>query len=510
MGISVTVGPWRRRSSTVDINVVFVVVNYVLFCATVLFYGSLGYPRLVDSTTLIIYALFVIQVRWMLLCERRRRSPFLLVLVFVLTLFHFPRILTLYWVDQITATGALERLRPSTVGDINNALAFTLVANLAITIGVVLAQRGRNVTDVPPAQRLSYGAKLQWLLLVTVCYGVYASVIVPTRSGALPLWASYLGVLLNFVIVAPIAVIFLAQQGAGRPRGKGWLPVVGVVALTAVLVLLQAALGSRSAFLTFAQIAFFVFLASGAYRIPTKMVVAAGLLLAASIPLFTVSTYSRSIRRAQGAELTLGLQRDWLLEAVSARLISAEAIDLLRPAFDRAAFLDFTTDLIKNKREYREIISLPFYAMSVVDNVTPGFDVFGVARASNALRYIYDAQAGSISRTAEAYQSDQFNVYGEYYVLFGGWASIPIFVLAAYLLQRAYGFIRAKSPLAAVVWRYFAIGVFFNWVTSFGMDWQVITGLRDALVFALVVMVLDRRWTWFRTARPLPVLLGST
>jgi hypothetical protein len=496
-----TLRTMKRRRGGADINGVFVALNYVLFAATILFYSQVEFPSLVNVTTLVIYAVLLVQVRIFLSYEKQRRNPFILVLVFVLTFFYFPRIITLYWVDFAHYSLVLYRLRPTTVHDVNATLVFVFFANIFIVLGIIVARssgvsRSKAVPDAKP----HYGFRLLCLLFVTLIYVLYTSVISPLTVTVEKRGLRFLGLILNPSFFISIAIVFLYQFRSSRPTAgrrlslkRSSIYALGIALLTAVLVVLQILFGSRSAILSLVQLSFFAFLAMGVYRIPRKMLVACGVLLALSVPLFTVSTLSRAIKNAQDTNVRLFEQKDLLVSAVTEAFDATDVARLLGPVLDRTAFLDFSVDLMKNHEAYGTVINPLFYAKSLIDNVTPGFDVFGVPKASNALVYIYNTETADMKRQGDSYQSDQFNAYGEYFVLFGGWASLPAFAFAAFLFESAYRRIRAKGSLAPIVWKYFTIGLFFNWLISFGTDWQIIAATREALLYAVILPILTIR-----------------
>jgi hypothetical protein len=252
--------------------------------------------------------------------------------------------------------------------------------------------------------------------------------------------------------------------------------------------------GSRSSSLTIIQIVFFTFLALGLNKISKKVLFGTALIVALSVPLFLVATYSRAIKSAQGANISLPIQKDKLFQSVSVAYQEQDLIHQLVPVFDRTAFLDFSVDLMKNSEEYGKVVNVWHYFKSTVDAVTPDFDVFDCPKSANALAYIYKRIPDQMKRQGDFYQSDQFNVYGEYYVAFGGWLSMPLFFLAALGFKAVYLRINVKSFLATYIWKYFVIMLFFNWVISFGTDWQIIYSLYQFVVFYLLLAIIDKTW----------------
>jgi hypothetical protein len=490
-----------RPARSVDLNQVWMTLTLGIAAGTWWFYSVNRLPRLVNDVTLQLFALLVVQVVAMLLYERRYRSPLLLTLTFVLIFFHLPRIVTLYWVPDRPPSAALDRLRPVWVEHINETLWFILLANCAIWVGIAVARHVTFVASDParrdeaastpaPAHVGIAGRRVFWFLAATFAYGIYTAVIVPINTSVELRGLRYLGILLNPIIALVVSLAYV-HQARTQHRQKGE-SVTGIVVLCVLLAIAQTAFGSRSAILTQVQTLLFLALAMGLSRVPRRAVTVSAVLLMLSVPLFTVATLARSIRTEMVADASLREMTGRLADAV-VRGFSGDVLPILRPVFDRTAFLDFSVDLVKNRVDYAQVINLPFYAKSMVDSLTPGFDLFDTPRASNALSLVYRYQLHQMQRQAEAYQSDQFNVYGEYYVLFG-----PAFGLVALALS-AWGFqwwlqrVRSSDLTATNVWRYFVVVAFFNWVISFGLDWQVITGAREAAVIAILLPLLRTR-----------------
>jgi hypothetical protein len=457
-------------------------------------YSQVDLPRLVDGATLRVFGVLTVQILAVLMYERRHRSPLLLVLVFVLVFFYLPRVLTLYWAPEWPSSTTLERLRPVHVDDINRTLWFVVAANAAMFLGIVVGQRLRfmpprkRTTAEGPARTIN-GRRAFWWLAFTIAYGVYTTLFVPLGVGVELRALRYLGLLLNPILAIVVGIVYVHQTRVTEPGHKG-SHVRGIVGLIVLLVLTQTSFGSRSAILTIVQTLLFLLLALGVYRVSRRVVVGSAILLALSVPLFTVATAARMVRAA--GDTGVGGMAQAVTETVVGQFVNGRVLLVVRPIMERTAFLDSSVDLVKNAGDYDSVINLPFYARSVVDSLTPGFDVFDTPRASNALSLIYQYQSRDVRRDALAYQSDQFNVYGEYYVLFGVVLGLVAIGLTAWVFQCWLSRIRIADSYSSIVWRYFVVLAFFNWVISFGLDWQIIVGAREAAILAVTLPVLRR------------------
>lgn len=90
--------------------------------------------------------------------------------------------------------------------------------------------------------------------------------------------------------------------------------------------------------------------------------------------------------------------------------------------FARLGYFDFGAEIFAHKKEYQSIFNFNFYAKSIVDNLlTPGFDLFDTPKVTNSLVFYYGfiGIPSKIYITPDNYQSDQIDIYSEFYSLFG-------------------------------------------------------------------------------------------
>lgn len=494
----------------IDLNTVFRWLAILIGVGTAWFYFVTPLPGLLDQSSLWWFAALILECLAILAYERRHRSPLLLTMMYVVVIFHLTRVMTLSWYEASPASATIDRIRPASVDDINEALAFTLMANAAITLGIILVQRLRmgspSTTRRPQVPVQIVGRLLFWYLVATLGYGIYTSIIVPLSPLVELRLLRFLGLAVNPLYATVIATVYLYQARTARGVGPRQPYTTAISVVLVLLVLSWAAFGSRSSLLTLVQTAMFLFFAMGVFRLPKHAVTAAGLLLALSVPLFTIATIARQVRTAYGDDVSSSQMANWVAEGVAAKMSWETGLQLLSPVIDRTSFLDYTVDLIKNRAEYRQVVNLSFYGMSIVDGLTPGFDVFDMPRSSNALSFVYRNQMHDLKRLGDTYQSDQFNVYGEYYVLFGPWLSLLALCASGAFFQWWLQRIRSTSHVARAIWRYFVVAVFFNWIISFGVDWLVVNGAREAVLVAILLPLLSRPVS---ASSPAPALSGA-
>ena len=152
------------------------------------------------------------------------------------------------------------------------------------------------------------------------------------------------------------------------------------------------------------------------------------------------------------------------------------------------SFLDFSIDTIKNADVYREIINLKYLFMSTVDGLTPGFDIFGKAKISNAIPHFYKEGTDVLSRiNTSPYSSDQLTLYGMFYGLFGVGLSCFFLAVVFYLIN--YLWILASNMEQSFfnsLLQFVFFKSFVDFFNSFGLDWTIIYVALDLLSFGLI------------------------
>ncbi|MCK9380231.1 MAG: hypothetical protein M0P95_04080 [Sulfuritalea sp.] len=484
----------------VRIGTIFILLNVIVFISTLIFYGTHELPSLANAFTLLLYFFLSIQLHLFLRYERRRPNPFILILAYVLILFYFTRITTLYWHDLASSSGVLERIREPTVEDINHTLAFIFSANLAIFVGLARYSEKYRLDQIieTPASIRNMEKNVSVFLLLLLASSFY-TLFSDSGGGSDSRLLGIVQYLISehHLFVIGLLILFLPATPSAKNNkceGRNWtLLLIGLLVL---LVVLKTLSGSRSAILLSVQIVFFCLLAAGKPSISRRSAAVLSAMAFISIPTFAIATYLRIV---QAGAIKLEFYGNLLPILGSAvDLVRSDLTDMIGlyvPAFDRAAFLDFSVDLIKNSEAYAPVVSITHMFKSTVDAVTPGFDVFDFPLSANAISFIYYGIPSQMSRIdRDFYQSDQFNVYGEYFVIFGGWLSLPIFALVAYIFQKVYSKIKGDTLFQLIVWRFFVLSTFMLWLTSFGTDWIIVATVQNFCIFWIWVYLIKKRY----------------
>jgi hypothetical protein len=156
------------------------------------------------------------------------------------------------------------------------------------------------------------------------------------------------------------------------------------------------------------------------------------------------------------------------------------------------------------------VFNMAAYGRSIVDNLlTPGFDVYDQPKIGNALQFVYeDMGTPSKELISENYQSDQFDIHGELYALFG-YASLPLFFLIAFGLKRIYVRVSSPSPFVLAMKRIVILSAFIKIVDSYGMDWTIIEMVPFVAAIFLYTLFFRSRPNAQRRSSVTPALDSS-
>jgi hypothetical protein len=479
-----------------DIGEMFIFLNILLFAVTILFYSIFDFPSLVNQTTLIIYFLLFLQLHFFLSYERGRRNPFILILAFVIIFFFFTRIITISLHDVASYSGVLERIRDATVDDINHVLIFIFAANWMIFLGLC------KYKEVGSTFKIEETNKTKLIKVKNIVIFMSLLMASSLQRAIFPLsdvmngssFFSISGYLFSesHLLIFALVIYYLPTNSStinSKRLLTYWTKIIVVMLI--LFVTIRVFYGSRSALLSLVQVTFFVFLAIERFSVSKKII---SLLLVFSLLAFPLFSIATNLRESKADLVTADL-----FSFMSAMDYNKEKVAVAYvPAFDRMAYLDFSVDLIKNSDQYYPVVNVAHMLKSVLDGgLTPGFNIFDIPLSANALEHIYRGKSGQLTRTPQVdeYQSDQFNVYGEYYVIFSGWLSLPFFAIAAFIFQWVYSRISFKSHFRQIVWRTFLLSIFMQWMTSFGSDWIFTFAIQNSIMILFWMYVLEKRFS---------------
>jgi hypothetical protein len=496
-----------KRSKYVDFNTVLMGFNFVVACLIISGFSYAKDNDYVDQQTMWLGLLLSLQTHIALQMERKRRDPFVVLLVFT-TIFYFSfRIFTLA-VYPFSTSFMRYAYGPQ---NSNYALVFILVANCFLYAGFRSVQFNSNKLIDADNWKPKAPARIIALMIVSIIYSYFSGIYWTPEDE--PRIVSLVSIFVSpsVILLMSLAYFILFRKSLGKKAAGtiGALIILEIVAHTLA--------GSRSGITTLFQNAMIALLAisscikfrRGYFILGCALAPAVLLLLVGT---FTISTYNRA-HKDPTSSVGLGDASALIGDAVSEMGENSELEILLPPIFNRAGFFDYSAETIANSDRYKEVFNLTTYAKSIIDNLlTPGFDVYDQPKISNALQFIYnDLGTPSKEMVTESYQSDQFGIYGEYYALFK-YASLPLFFLTAFLLKRTYVRLRRDNPFGLAMMRVVVLSVFVKIVDSYGLDWTII----ETVPLAAAILLYSFFFRSSRTSpgaiqrRSLPLSAGGT
>lgn len=445
----------------IDLNKILKVFNLAILILLWYSYYKNGEALYVNFNTILLGTALSFQIGIFLFLEKRKRDPFVILLCMQMVFYFLLRIVTLL---NYSFSNVFTRF-PFTAANLNYALVFIIIANLAFYFGLTINGLRKSTLD----QAIKAVPVKTYLVVVLIGIGYFVAFYQRVGLGFLEgIMGMIQSLFVNLGTMLFMAIVFLFLFGK-RMDQKTKTAVLGGIIL---MIVIQTLTGSRSAILSiinyiiFAQLALYdsikvkkIYLVFGAVLVPIMILI------------FAVSTFLRPRLENRGniGEETFEVLKEFdLTDAIT------DGSDLvLRQVFDRIGFLDYCAETMSNSDKYAGIFNLWYYFKSIVDNIlTPGFTVFDTPRASNATTFIYNGIGiPSLSRVGEAYQSDEFTLYGEFYALLGKWFSlIPIFYLG-FFFKRIYLNLSQNDIYLFYLKRAIILFVFYSTLNSFGLDW---------------------------------------
>lgn len=450
-----------QNSNLIDFNKILKITNVIVLIFLWHSYFNNPQSEYVNLRTVLLASALSFQIAFFLLFEARKRDPFVLLLCLQMTVYFLFRVVTL-----INYEFSYVFLRyPFSAKELNYALFFILIANTVFYIGLTINSLRFNkinsILDIKPVK--------PYLLIVVILIGYFFSFYQKLGLASLEiLFGMILSLFINLGTILFMVIVFLLLFKA---KINNKVRIISIIAI-ALMVILQTLTGSRSAILGLINYLIFALLAIHDHvKVKTKYLILGSFLLPIMLGIFAITTFLRprlENRAVIGSE-TFSVLKEFDFQGT----VSEGSNLVLAGVFDRIGFLDYCAETISNADQYSQIFNPVYYFKSIVDNIlTPGFTVFDTPRVSNATTFVYNnIGVPSLSKVNEAYQSDEFTLYGEFYALFGKWFSlIPIFFLG-FFFKSIYLNLNQNNIYQFYLKRALILFVFYGTLNSFGLDW---------------------------------------
>jgi hypothetical protein len=450
-----------RNKAGCDLNSIFLFINILICTCGVCIYGYKGSNQYIDGLTIILLCIFGELNLLMLLYEKKKRDPFILIVIIVSSVFYMGRVVTLLYDPWSVPLDAGSY----TCDDLNYSLIFIILSNASIFLGLCMA--GGRIFYKKEVSREYTANPFKVIIIFIFTIGIIYSI--QLASGFIGRLAGYISNIFNILIILLCSILYLILNYKNLSKITRSMFLVLFIGF----VILQTLSGSRSALLSMAFLLLVGFLSvKSRIRISKRSILIIIVLACLSIILFPLATHIRAVLgtvQSPFSSIEMSLLKETDIDGLQG------ITDLYRPIFDRIGFLDYSSVVIINHEIYSKIISFTYYCKSIIDNVlTPGFTVFEVPRVSHAMSYIARGESiPTVEDIMAAYQSDMPTIYGEYYVLFLGFPALIILFVLSFIFKKVYLSIRSKDTFSFYLYRALILYIFYIWLNSFGMDWLI-------------------------------------
>lgn len=473
---------YKFSKNSVDLNSIIKIANLTVFVTTIYIYiFKLETNPYIDFTTLILLGMLSLQIHLILMFERRNRDPFVLLLALNITFFYLLRILTLAYIPWSDVLGRYAL----TVDDINITLLYIFFGIWSIFFGFTFVKFKILPTKENSKAQRNKRINPKTIILIFIFtliagfYFIFWAGLGRTSFLEVSRLDSYINMIINHDVIIILTFTYITTNLKIIPRKY----LFSIFILVIIYILFRIFSGSRGGMITLIMAALFVLLAAKNKVSLNKsaLFLIILIIIPVSMMTFDFATYTRSALNSQQAEKIA-------IENFSSSLLSYQIdktdglVSILRPVFSRIGFLDMATDIVSNSNKYDRVINFEYYLKSVIDRIgiTPGFHVFNVYLATNTLPYIYNNM--DIPMIMESYNSDQFTIFGEYYLLFKGYGSLIVLFAMAYIFKILYLSIKTRDTFSLCFYRAIFLYIFYNfWLNSFGMDKLIVETPRIIL-----------------------------
>ena len=457
------------------------IVSICMGLLAIVLYFNMGENEYVNGYTILLTCFLSLQNIAMLSYQKKTNDPFILILVLIATLFYLTRVSSLIYVPWSLALSRYSL----TVDDFNYSFLYICISNISIFAGLISVRGKKFIKKIDTND--GKPGKLLPVILILI-FGLFSQYIYKVDIEIIARAASlFFGLFLYHAAIVLLTLTYFVINFKVMPRSHK----VALSLLFMALVVLLMIMGSRSAFIMLSIVILCVLLS---FNRVVKLRKRSFLMVLLLIPLMALSFLAATYSRDGGYDPKSTVTLSRIMELGNFTIfdgenISEDKVKLIgAPIFDRAGFLSYAVDVITNHDQYSAVINFEYYLKSIVDNVlTPGFDIFETPRASNAFNRIYTGRAIPTKKEAsDDYNSEMFTIYGEYYVLFGGYlALIPLFFIS-FIFKKSYYLVNTQNMFLYYLYRSLILLTFYGWLNSFGFDWM----LGEVMSFLITIFTL--------------------
>ena len=266
-----------------DLNSLIMIGNITVCAISIYLYFKIGGNQYIDLFTLALLCLFGIENILMLLYEKKKRDPLVLLLLINALVFYMARVATLLYAPCSSAL----TIYSFTPVDINYSLVFIMFSNVSIFLGLSTAgakifYKEKDMTDRRPAK---FRNVMMILLFATII-----SLWLPVAGDIIGRFAGYMSMLINLELILLFTIIYLMMNFNKLSIIKRMV----LLSLVIIYVLRVTLCGSRGALLTVAYFFLVTILSiKGKVIFSKKVILVSAIIIPISMYFFIMATEIR-------------------------------------------------------------------------------------------------------------------------------------------------------------------------------------------------------------------------
>jgi len=430
----------------VRLNTVF----YFVLAIGMLLYLKLfdGTSQYLDGSSIMYYALFSFCILTTVLINGKIKNIFLEMLIIIILIGYYLRIPILLCSGAPTT---LARISVSS-GLVNQKILELCYHYMALSLAIIIIN--------PKIRKIGFQVDKQKANRILLLSFIMVFLNIATIE-----WLGYglrgngVGSLGNFISIIRvfnsstamlILVTYIIAAGKTLPNSHKYWAFALIIINTGYCCYI----GSKGAVaIILSQVIIARLICYGPIVINSKDLIALIILFPIALGNFFIANIMRCYQRG-----IIGIDQvtNWLLDA------GKYITDTLLSLSSRIGFFDYYAESSLNIC-YRPYISFSYYFKSIVDKLTPGFEVFNVPYASRMFQF---ARSGVLNETMI---SDQVTLFGEASVIFSYFSIIMFFVMIIF-----FKFLAKRKPSNSsfmnIFYQAIVFSAYFNWIYGFGFD----------------------------------------
>lgn len=438
--------PSTGKISFYDLLIIanWVVLGFVLF-------GIDNNTLYTDTLTKVLSAVLCVIIHFVLKDARKNKNPLLCIVGFELIFFYQLGIFSIGW-SEIASYLDESKVVPS---EFNYALFFIICSTLVMWKAMHFSSREieKKIDKYPDGS-------------FKVMSGIVFVALALLFLGNIP-GLSYVQAFFLLVFNVPGLLLFLFAFYSRNASALSKKSILIVVAAALLLIIIKTLGGSRSGFLVVFMLLISALLVENKVLFKVRYVVLGFLMVPVMVFVYTYSSFLRQTE----STFSSANEKIEMVSEVTDRMSGDDIRVIITPVIGRMSYFDGACVSIKLKDGFNSFINPVYCFKSTVDNVlTPGFDVFDTPRMSLCMRF-YHAHLKNVTKTQAEnleYQSDVFTIFGEQYVMLGGWLGLLGIYFICYYFKVLYVKFRKKDNYLLMAALVYLFSILFN---SYGLDW---------------------------------------